>query len=72
MADFTDADVDAIDAHLRAVGVVESSEHADVKTTFAPLDDRLKLRGVMKREAAATATGSRSRSRFAAFRKGLR
>lgn len=71
MADFTDTDVANVNAHLAEVGVVESTEFGDQRTSFRSLDDTLKLRGMMKREAAATATGSRSRSRFAAFSKGL-
>lgn len=71
MADFTETDVAAINAHLSQVGVVESTEFGDQRTSFRPLDDTLKLRGMMKREAAATATGSKSRSRFAAFSKGV-
>lgn len=70
--DFTSTDVDAINAHLREVGVVESTEFTDQKTAFLPLADRLKLRGIMKREATAATTGTRSRSRFAAFSKGIR
>ena len=71
MADFTESDVEALNAHLAQVGAVESTEFGDQRTTFRPLDDTIKLRGMMKREAAATATGSKSRSRFAAFSKGL-
>lgn len=71
MADFTDADADAVTAHLREVGVVERARFADQETTNRPLDDILKLRGVMRREAAAASSGSKSRSRFAAFSKGV-
>jgi hypothetical protein len=70
VADFTQADKDAIDSHLRSVGVVESTEFADQKTKFRPLDDILKLRAITAREANAATTGG-TRSRFAAFRKGV-
>lgn len=71
MADFTQADKDAIDAHLKTAGVVQSTEFADQKTVFRPLDEILKLRSIAATEVANAGAVAPSRSRFAAYSKGI-
>jgi len=62
---YTQADLDALDAQILAVGPVKTTTFADQSTTFRDLDELLKLRSVI----AADVAGS-SRTRYAATRKG--
>jgi hypothetical protein len=62
---WTQADLDELDAKIKAIEAVKATSFADQSTTFRDLDELLKLRALM----AASVAGS-SRTRYAATSKG--
>lgn len=63
---YTQADLDALDAEIAQVRLVEETAFSDQRTRFRSIDDILKLRSVM----AASVAGA-SRTRYAAHDKGV-
>jgi hypothetical protein len=69
---YTQAQLDALDADIANFGIVEQTSFADQATRFRSLDELLKLRAVMAAAVAAqTSTTGGSRTRYAAFDKGV-
>lgn len=69
---YTQTDLDALDADIKSFGAVEQTSFADQSMRFRSLDDLLKLRALMAGDiAAATSTTGGSRTRYAAFDKGV-
>jgi len=66
---FTQAQLDALDAEIIAIGAVEATTFADQSQKYRSIEELLKLRAAMAEEIAASA-GS-SRTRWAAFDKGV-
>lgn len=66
---YTQADLDALDADIAKVRLIDSTTFADQSTKFRSLDDLLKLRAVMAQSIAAAA--GTSRTRLAATSKGV-
>jgi hypothetical protein len=64
---FTQAQLDALDAQIAAMGGVESTSIADQSSKFRPVSELLELRAAMARQIATDA----SRTRYAATNKGL-
>jgi hypothetical protein len=69
VSDYTQADIDALDAEIAVVRVAERTQSGNEMTQYRPLKDLLALRASMT-SAVATAAG-RPRSRVAAFDKGV-
>jgi len=68
---YTQADLDALDADIKAFGTIERTTFADQTTQFRSLDDLMRLRAIMAADvAASTSTTGGSRTRYAAFDKG--
>lgn len=68
----TQADLDAIDAGILATASVESTQFEQQQTKFRSIDEQLKARAhVAGQVAAATSTDGGSRTRYAAFSKGV-
>lgn len=69
---YTQAQLDALDADIANFGVVERTTFADQTTQFRSLDEMMKLRAIMAADVAAqTSTNGGSRTRYAAFSKGV-
>lgn len=69
---YSQSDLDALDADIKAFGTIQRTSFADQDTTFRSLDELLKLRAIMAADvAAATSTTGGSRTRYAAFDKGV-
>lgn len=67
MAQYTQADLDELDAEIAKVRTVQGMQFADQSITFRPLDELLKLRAVMV-QTINSSTGS---TRYATTRKGV-
>lgn len=66
MPQYTQADLDALDAEIAKVRLVKSTTFSDQSTTFRDIDELLKLRSLMAREI-----NGGSGTRYAATSKGL-
>jgi len=66
---WTSSDVDALQAAI-ATGVL-TVEYSDRKVTYQTTKDMLQALSVMQQEVALTASGSTSRTRYAATTKGV-
>lgn len=67
MSQYTQSDLDELDAEIEKVRSVQQLQFSDQSITFRPLDELLKLRAVMV-QAINSSAGS---TRYAATRKGL-
>ncbi len=65
---FQQSDLDTLDAAIAAGGIVSSMTFGEQTFSFRSVDDMLKLREVMARDVAATA--STPTTRYAATSKG--
>lgn len=69
---YTQADLDALDADIKAFGTIERTTFDNQTTQFRSLDEMMRLRAIMAADvAAATSTTGGSRTRYAAFSKGV-
>ena len=68
---WTQTDVDNLKAAIAAGGGARTITFGDQSVTFNSIDEMLKLLAVMSAEVSAVTTGSSSRTRLAAFSKGL-
>jgi hypothetical protein len=66
---YTQADLDALDAEIAKVRLIDSTAFADQSTKFRSLEELLMLRSVMA-QSIATGAGT-SRTRLAATSKGV-
>lgn len=69
MADWTQADIDALKAEIAKNGSVQAISFSDQSTTFYPLQERLALLEQME-QAVAAAAGEPKHIRYVATSKG--